>query len=116
LQSPLHKLPCHRTCDARGRRAGPAFWCDGGTRARGDAIKLVARATTIGGYRALDGGRVAHKTVGWALKRPTVCHGKNVCDGNSLLATSREDKFTVDLFNLLLNILIRIVYILLRHT
>jgi len=91
---PLLKWLCQRTCGARGRRAGPAFWCDGGTRARGDAINLVARITTVGGYRGLDGGRVAHNAVGWALKCPTICHGKNVHDGSSLLATSRTDRFT----------------------
>jgi len=82
-QIPLNKLLCHRTCDARGRRAGPAFWCDGGTRARGNAIKLVARVTTVCGYRVLDGGRVGHKTVGWALKSPTICHIKSVRDDSS---------------------------------
>ena len=79
----LNNLLCHRTCHARGRRAGPALWCDGGTRARGDAIKLEARVTTVGGYRVLDGGRVAHKTAGWALKSPTICHIKSDHDDSS---------------------------------
>ena len=80
---PLNKLLCSPTCDARGYRAGPALWSISGTRARGDAIKLVARVTTVGGFRALDGGRVAHKTVGWALWGPTLCHRKCSRDGSS---------------------------------